>query len=150
MDRGAWSLQTVGSHRVGHDWATEPADTAHMLTVRPDADFEFHLLLFSRTILSNSLQHHGRCSPPGSSIHRILQARILELAAIFSSRRSFWPRNRTWVPCLAGGFFTTEPVGKPVGSINFSKEGRSVTALNTQAQDWRYPDWNKQTNKIEF
>ena len=32
------------------------------------------------------------CSPPGSSIHGILQARILEWVAIPFSRGSFWPR----------------------------------------------------------
>ena len=33
------------------------------------------------------------CSPPGSSIHRILQARILEWVAISSSRGSSQPRD---------------------------------------------------------
>ena len=38
-------------------------------------------------------------SPPGSSIHGILQARILEWVAMPSSRESFRPRDRTHVPC---------------------------------------------------
>ena len=33
------------------------------------------------------------CSPPGSSVHGILQARILEWVAMPSSRRSSWPRD---------------------------------------------------------
>ena len=37
------------------------------------------------------------CSPEGSSVHGILQARILEWAAISSSRGSSWPRARTWI-----------------------------------------------------
>ena len=37
------------------------------------------------------------CSPPGSSVHGILQARILGWVAIFSSRRSSPPRDWTWV-----------------------------------------------------
>ena len=53
------------------------------------------------------------CSPLGSSVLGISQARILEWVAISSSRRSFWLRDRTWVSCLAGGFFTTEPPGRP-------------------------------------
>ena len=56
------------------------------------------------------------CSTPGSSVHRILQARILEWVAMPSSRRSSWPRDWTRVSCgscIAGGFFTTEPPGKP-------------------------------------
>ena len=49
------------------------------------------------------------CSPPGSSVHRILQARIVEWVAIPSSRGSSWPRNQTWVSCTAGRFFTSKP-----------------------------------------
>ena len=52
------------------------------------------------------------CSPPGSSIHGILQARILEWVVIPFSRGSSRPRNRTQVSCVAGGFFTSEPPGK--------------------------------------
>ena len=51
-----------------------------------------------------------RCSLPGSSIHGILQARILEWVAISSSKGSSRPRNRPvslMSPVLAGGFFTT-------------------------------------------
>ena len=47
----------------------------------------------------------------------ILQARILEWVAISSSRRSSWPRGQTHistVSCIAGGFLTSEPLGKPV------------------------------------
>ena len=46
------------------------------------------------------------CSPPGSSVHGILQARILELVVIPFSRGSSWPRDQTWVSCIAGRFFT--------------------------------------------
>ena len=55
------------------------------------------------------------CSLPGSSIHGILQARILEWVAMPSSRGSSWPRDQTWVSwfsCIVGGFFTAEPLGK--------------------------------------
>ena len=45
------------------------------------------------------------CSPPGSSIHRILQARILERVAISFSKRSSWPRDRTQVSHIAGRRF---------------------------------------------
>ena len=37
------------------------------------------------------------CSLPGSSIHEILQARVLECVASPSSRGSFWPRDRNHV-----------------------------------------------------
>ena len=45
-------------------------------------------------------------SPPGSSVHGISRARILEWVAISFSRGSSWPRDRTPISCLAGGFFT--------------------------------------------
>ena len=46
------------------------------------------------------------CSPPGSSVHGILQARVLEWVAIPFSRGSSWPRDWTQVSCIAGKFFT--------------------------------------------
>ena len=46
------------------------------------------------------------CSLPGSSVHGILQARILDWVAIPFSRGSFWLRDRTYVSCIAGRFFT--------------------------------------------
>ena len=50
---------------------------------------------------------------PGSSVHGVSQARILEQVAISSFRGSFQPRGQTSSSALAGGFFTTEPTGKP-------------------------------------
>ena len=45
------------------------------------------------------------CSPPGS-VHGISQVRILEWGAISFSKGPSWPRDRTRVSCIAGGFFT--------------------------------------------
>ena len=53
------------------------------------------------------------CSPSGSSVHGILQARILEWAAIPFSRGSPDPGMEPATPSLAGRFFITEPPGKP-------------------------------------
>ena len=53
-------------------------------------------------------------SPPGSSVHGISQARILEGVAIPSSRGSSRPRDGTCVSCIAGGFFTFWAIGKSV------------------------------------
>ena len=61
------------------------------------------------------------CSPPGSSVHGILQARTLEWVVHFSSsRRSSWPRGRTRVSCvpaLAGGFFTHWDIGEALFEV---------------------------------
>ena len=46
------------------------------------------------------------CSPPSSSVHGILQARILEWLAISFSRGSSQPRNPPWISCIARRFFT--------------------------------------------
>ena len=51
-------------------------------------------------------------SPPGPSVHEILEVRILDWAAISFFRGSSWPRDKPTSPELAGGFFTTEPPGK--------------------------------------
>ena len=56
------------------------------------------------------------CSPPGSPVHGILQARKLERVAILYSSESSDPGSEPVSPVspeLAGGFFTTEPPGKP-------------------------------------
>ena len=45
---------------------------------------------------------------PGSSVHVVLQVRILEWVAIFPSRGSSQPRDWTQISCIAGRFFTTE------------------------------------------
>ena len=62
-------------------------------------------------VMSNSLQPMD-CSLPGSSIHGILQARILEWVAISFSRGSSQPRNKTQVFCIAGRCFTLWATGK--------------------------------------
>ena len=46
------------------------------------------------------------CNPPGSSVHGISQARILEWVAISFSKESSQTRDQTWVSCIAGRFFT--------------------------------------------
>ena len=46
------------------------------------------------------------CSLPASSVHGILQARILEWIAIPFFRGSSWSRDQTQISCIAGKFFT--------------------------------------------
>ena len=57
------------------------------------------------------------CSPAGSSVHRISQARILERIAISFSRASSWPRDWSHVSCIAGRFFTIEPPESPIFTL---------------------------------
>ena len=46
------------------------------------------------------------CIPPGSSVHEILQVRILEWVVIPFSRGSSRPRDQIYVSCIAGRFLT--------------------------------------------
>ena len=66
--------------------------------------------LFSCPHACVTLCNPMNCNLPGSSVHGIFQARILEWVAISYSRGSSWPRDGTHVPCvswLASGIFTT-------------------------------------------
>ena len=56
-------------------------------------------------VKSKSLWPQGLYSSPDSSVHGILQARILEWVAFPFSRRSSWPRDQTLVSYIAGRFF---------------------------------------------
>ena len=77
------------------------------------------------------------CNPPGSSVHGIFQARILDWVAISFSRGPSWPRNQTHVSCTAGRFFTTEPPGKTrwrVKTGNFQLNYSDANLPNTTVQ----------------
>ena len=54
--------------------------------------------VFSNT--SSTLCNPMDCSPPGSFVHGIIQARMLQWVAISSSRRSFWPKDWTRISCI--------------------------------------------------
>ena len=73
------------------------------------------------------------CSLPGSSVHGILQARILECVAMPSSRGPSWPRDWTciYVSCTAGRFLPTEPPRKP----QMANERALIPFMRTQ------PSW---------
>jgi len=63
------------------------------------------------------------CSPPGSSVHGIFQARVLEWIAISFSRGSSRPRDWTRISCTVGTFFTDWVTRKPsVGLLPHRKE----------------------------
>ena len=97
---------------------SSPASNVHF---SPDT---CHSLVFSHTTSFNSPNNPIRkkesvatrlcltlcnpvnCSPPGSSVHRILQGRILEEVTISFSRGSSWPRGQTRTSRIVGRFFT--------------------------------------------
>ena len=76
------------------------------------------------------------CSPPGSSVHGILQARILRWVATPSSRGSSQPRDQTlvsYVSCTGRWFFLLPlaPPGKPVSSF-IAQENDSAVLPDAQ------------------
>ena len=81
----------------------------------PDAlvstQYYFYACMHAKSLhLSPILWDSVDCSLPGSSVHGILQAKMLEWVAMPSSRGSFWLRDQTHVSkstALAGGFFAT-------------------------------------------
>ena len=74
-------------------------------------------------------------SPPGSSVHGILKARILEWAAISFSRGSSQARNGTQVSCIGRRIvFTTEPPGKPLGALSPKSYRKRVLGLQFYIQ----------------
>ena len=72
-----------------------------------------------------TLYDHMDCSQPGFSVHRILQARILEWVAISYARGIFLIQgsNPSCVSCTAGEFFTTETLGKSIKLTRSVKSG---------------------------
>ena len=76
------------------------------------------------------------CSPPGSSVRGILQARIPEWVAMPFSRGSSWPRDWTvslTSPALASGFFTTSDTWK-VTMRELFREGEHI--LSACRRQW--------------
>ena len=133
------ALQPVGLQRLGRNWlSTSTVDwmrTAHLTPWRGPVPAAVQLLfLFSlrsiHTFFSAfSLWFPSLClclvtqscptlcnpmdsSPPGSSVHGILQAKILEWVAFLFSRGSSQPRDRTQVSRIAGDSLSSEPPGK--------------------------------------
>ena len=90
-------------------------------------------LLQSCATLGNSMDY----SPPGSYVHRILQARILEWIAMCSSRASSWPRYQTLISCLLHwqlDSLTLVPPGKPLLLASKHKSKKSHDLF----LDWPY------------
>ena len=77
------------------------------------------------------------CNPPSSSVRGILQARILEWAAISFSSGSSQPRDRTWVSCISC----------IAGSLSLSHQGSHHSHLLSLKKEWNFAicrkhEWN--------
>ena len=105
----------MGSHRVGHDWSDLAAAAALRNLIAFETNTVEIMCVCSVTHLCLTLCNPMDCSPPGSSVLGIFQARIVEWVAISSSGGSSQPRDlpKPRVSCISSRFFTTEPPGKP-------------------------------------
>ena len=128
MDRGAWQAIVYGvtksrTRLSGFHFLSDVSSAWHSIKNNT------HIFKHNSTIIYLlNLHMHAKllqlyltlldpmgCSPPGFSVHGILQARILEWFAMPSSRESSRSRDQTRISHgsnIAGRFFTTEPPGK--------------------------------------
>ena len=91
-------------------WSTDILLPISLVTSRINTSNCSHTKYESEKWVSHS-SHVRLCDPmncrlPGSSVHGIFQARVLEWVAISFSRGSFWPRDWTQVSHTAGRCFT--------------------------------------------
>ena len=97
-------------HTLFPDWSRGYQHLLHSL------NYTHVLYVFFSVLVSQSCQlcDPMDCSPPGSSVHGTLQARILEWVAIPFSRRSSQPRDWTQSPILWVDSLPSEPPGKHI------------------------------------
>ena len=141
MDREAWCAAVHEVTRVGHNWATE----LNRNSVFPPRG---HYLLASVQCYSAKLLQlcptlcdPMDCSPPGSSVHGIFQARILESFAMPFSKGFSQPTDRTCVclPHWQVGSLQLAPPGKP--SVQWESGSHSVVSDSLQPHGL-YSPWN--------
>ena len=114
MDRGAWQARVHGVTKES-DMTKQPNNNKflfyHVICSKAwiCAVFSFSVAYSMKVLVAQScltLCNPMNYSPPGFSVPRILQARILEWVAISFTRGSSQPRDSTWISCTAGGFLT--------------------------------------------
>ena len=82
------------------------------------------------------------CSSPGSSVHGIFQARILDWVAISYSRGSFWPRDQictSYVSCIGRWILYHCPTWEAIlkNHLNFLL---CITGRKKHSFEWRKQD----------
>ena len=113
---GKWISKLQYIHAMKHYSAIKKENQAQIYTI---TQINLRYILLSErkvkvldTKLDRSLCNPMDCSPPGSSVHGILQVRILEWLAILFSRGSSWPRDQTQVSRIVGRRFTFWTAGE--------------------------------------
>ena len=98
---------TMGSNPSLLHWQVDSLPLSHQES--PLFILESESVSFS--VVSDSLGPSG-LYPTTLLIHGIVQARILEWAAIHFCRGFSGPRSQTQIPCIVGRFLLSEPPGK--------------------------------------
>ena len=78
------------------------------------------------------------CSWPGSSVHRILWARIMEWVGILFSRGFSLPSDRTLVSHTAGRFFSVCVTREAPNSLSPNSNIKHKRMLQSQIFSWNY------------
>ena len=99
-----WALVGLGA------WDLEGSPALEVSTLRG-----LHVLVCLLGHVQLFMGHLMGCNPPGSSVHGISQARILEWVAMPSSRGSSRPRDGTHISDVSCTSLSTVPPGKPHG-----------------------------------
>ena len=125
--RGYQACGTVRA-KAGRVWGRPVTDAVRIAKIESELTVKFTPISGWKMLVAQlclTLCNSKDCSPPGSSVHGIFEkileywnTRILEWVATPFSRRSFWPRDWTWVSCNVGIFFTFDlrvesPKSKP-------------------------------------
>ena len=122
---GPGGLQSVGSQRVTQRDSLHSSERSTRVSGSGRIRFRFCFSPFSWggcclvSKLCPTLREPTCSNPPSSSVHGILQARILEWVAVPSSRGSSRPREDPVSPmfaALSGGFFTTSAILRGVAN----------------------------------
>ena len=129
-------LQSMGSQRIRHNWATE----LNWMKVKRKVQY---LSLSCVQLFANPWD----CSPLGSSVHGVFQARVLEWVAISFSRGSSWSRDWTRSPALQADSLPSEPPGKLFNhdrvpwqqNLSWYRMITSISQHITAAQTWQLP-----------
>ena len=106
-------------------------------------NFDFWIPHLLKTIIKYMLclilYNPTDCPLPGSSVHGILQARILERVAYPSSSWSSWTRNRTRVSCIADRLFTNWVIREDPSYSRGSSQSRNWTHIFLRLPYWIQP-----------
>ena len=116
-------LQSMGSQRARHDWATELNRTEH-------THIHIYICVHIHIQLCLTLWNPIDCGTPDSFVQGISQARILEWVAIPFSRGSSQHRDRICVSCISCRWILYHRATGRLNVFTYMKERKKVKLLS--------------------